>query len=79
MKEFESDKKEKIEISVKQKKQIQHELSGVIVPYEGHTIWQINQDTLEIDKAKFSMATYTVGGENKKEVIMKMDSLTSPL
>lgn len=69
MKELEL--KIKTELSVKQKKQIEHELIGKIIPYEGHIIWQINKETLEIEKAKFSNATYVYGSEIKKEIIIK--------
>ena len=61
----------KIEISIKQKKQIEHELINKIVPYNGHVVWEINNETLEVEKAKFSNATYHFGGENKKEIIVK--------
>jgi hypothetical protein len=71
MKELEQNTKAKLEISVKQKKQVQHQLIGKIIPHEGHTIWQINNETLEIEKAKFTNATYHIGGENKREIITK--------
>jgi hypothetical protein len=71
MKELELKNETKIEISVKQKKQVEHQLIGKIIPFEGHTIWQINNETLEIEKAEFSNATYHFIGENKKEIITK--------
>jgi len=71
MKELELKNETKIEISVKQKKQVEHKLIGKIIPHEGHIIWQINDETLEIEVAKFSNATYHFGGENKKEIITK--------
>jgi len=71
MRELETKHETKIEVSVKQKKQIEHELIGKIIPHEGHVVWQINKETLEIEKAKFSNATYVFGGENKKEIITK--------
>ena len=71
MKEIDFSSKIKTELSVKQKKQVEHELIGMIVPFDGHTIWQINKETLEIEKAKFSNTTYHLGGENKKEIIIK--------
>lgn len=71
MKELEQTIKPQIEISVKQKKKIEYELIGVIIPYEGHVIWQINKKTLEIERAKFSNATYTYGEKMKKEIIRK--------
>ena len=71
MKEFVQKTKDKTEVSVKQKKQVEHTLIGEIIPHDGHCIWQINKETLEIEKAKFSNATYVLGGENKKEIITK--------
>lgn len=71
MKELELNPKHKTEVSVKQKKQVEHELIGKIIPHEGHKIWQINKQTLEIEEAKYSNATYVLGGENKKEIITK--------
>lgn len=71
MKEFEAKGETKIEISVNQKKQVEHQLIGKIMPHEGHSIWEVNDETLEIGKAKFSNATYQFGGENKKEIITK--------
>jgi len=73
MKELELKKEDKLEVSIKQKKQVEHQLTGKIVPHEGHTIWRINNDTLEIKKAEFSNATasYHSGGENKLEIITK--------
>lgn len=70
MKEIEQ-LKPKTELSVKQKKQVEHELIGNIIPHEGHIVWQINKETLEVSEAKYSNATYVLGGENKKEIIVK--------
>lgn len=70
MKELDLDIKTRVELSVKQKKQIEYELIGHIIPHEGHVIWQINKETLQIERAKFSNATYVFGGENKKEIIL---------
>ena len=62
---------DKLEISIKKKKQIERELVNTIVPFEGHFLWEINKDTLEINKAKFSNTNYQFGGENKKEIQIK--------
>lgn len=70
MKEVELKNETKIEISVKQKKHIEHQLIDKIIPHNGHTLWRINKETLEIDKAKFANATYHVGRENNKEIII---------
>lgn len=71
MKELEQKADTKIEVSVKQKKQVEHTFIGSIVPHQGHCIWEINNETLEIEKAKYSNVNYTLGAENKKEIIIK--------
>ncbi|MDF3076142.1 MAG: hypothetical protein K0S09_31 [Sphingobacteriaceae bacterium] len=63
--------KQDIELSVKKKKEVKHELIGKIIPFEGHSIWQINNETLEVDRAKFNNATYHLFGDVKKEIIIK--------
>ena len=71
MKELELKHETKIEVSVKQKKQVEHQLIGKIIPFEGHKIWEINNETMEVKEAKFANATYHLYGENKKEIITK--------
>lgn len=70
MKELNIKTETRIEVSVKQKKQIEHELVGNIIPHDGHTIWRINKKTLEIEKAKFSNTEYKFGEKQKKEIII---------
>lgn len=60
-----------IEVSIKKQKQIQHQFIGDIIPYDGHKIWEINIETLEVKEAKFTNTTYQMFGENKKEIIAK--------
>ena len=43
--------KERIELNVKQKKEIEYVLQGTLKPKIGHFIWEINEKTLEIKKA----------------------------
>lgn len=71
MKELEITNKQQIEVSVKQKKQVEHQLIGKIIPFEGHKIWEINNETMEVKEAKFANVTYHLFGENKKEIITK--------
>lgn len=71
MKELEQKPETKIEVSVNKKKQVEHQLIGDITPHEGHTLWEINEETLDVKEAKFSNVSYYFGGENKKEVITK--------
>jgi hypothetical protein len=72
--------KHKTEISIKQQKQIEHELIGKIRPFEGHRLWEINNKTLEIELAKFSTVKINWGSGVRKEVItMKGYSYISAL
>lgn len=71
MKELDQKIKAESELSVNQKKQVEYDLIGQIIPHEGHVIWEINKETLEIKKAKFSNIAYVFGQENKNEIIQK--------
>lgn len=71
MKETELPSKENIEISVTQKQQKGNKLIGKIVPHNGHKMWEINTQTLEVKQVKYSNATYSPYGETKKEIIIK--------
>ena len=71
MKELEIITKENIEVSVTQKKQVEHLFVGKIVPFEGHKIWKINVKTLEVEEAKYTNATYHLFSEHKKEIIIE--------
>jgi hypothetical protein len=63
--------KEKIEISVKQKKQIEKELIGNIIPHKNHTLWEINIETLEIKEAEFIKEPLILGQVQKKQVLQR--------
>lgn len=71
MKEVEPKLNADIEMSVKQKKEIKASLIGDITLHEGHTLFEINTETLEVTAAKFSNVTYQMFGQNKKQVIVK--------
>lgn len=70
MKEIELNNADKLEISVKQKKQIEKKFIGDIVPHNGHKMWKINQETLEIEEVKYSNTAYQISGNNNKEVLV---------
>lgn len=70
MKELEVKQKDKLEISVQQKKQIEKKLIGDIVPNNGHKIWKINEETMEVEEAKYLNNAFIVGTENKKEILI---------
>jgi hypothetical protein len=72
MKETELNFKEKTEISVQQKKQVEKELVGVLKPHSGHSVFEINLETLVIEKAKFTEYTFVIGqNHNNHELIVK--------
>lgn len=71
MKEIELKPQTQLEIVANQKKQIEHELIGHIIPYNGHRIWEVNLSTKEVNEAKYANTTYNAFAENKKEVIIK--------
>jgi hypothetical protein len=72
MKELEEKVQNKMEISVKQKQQVEIKFLGKIMPHEGHKIWEVNEDTLEVVPAKYSTATAVIFGQQpKKEIIVK--------
>ena len=48
-----SGRKEKTELQIQKKQQIERELVGKIIPHSGHTVWEINPETEEIEKAMY--------------------------
>lgn len=60
-----------IEVNIKKEKEVQYELIDNIIPYNNHTVWEINVSTLEIKKAEWFNTNYIIGGENKKEIVTK--------
>lgn len=72
MKDIELNFKEKTEISVQQKKQVEKQLIGVLKPYSGHSIFEINVDTLEVNCPKFTSYTFSIGeNHSNKELIVR--------
>ena len=57
MKELEQHEKlpqlNKVELNVQQKKQIEHQLMGVLTPQKGHKVWELNEETGEIKEAQY--------------------------
>lgn len=70
MKEIELKIKDKTEVSIKQKKQVEKKLIGDIVPNNGHKTWKINKETLEIEEAKYLNTAFHIGKENKREILV---------
>lgn len=72
MKETQPHKADEIAIvkQVQQKKQRAH--VGTIFPHEGHSIYEYNHNTKELQKATFEINTaYTVDGSNNKTINVK--------
>lgn len=62
--------KERVEISIKQQKQVEKEFIGVIIPHNNHTLWEINNETLEIKEAEYIKKPIVIGEDyDKKEVL----------
>ena len=70
MKEIEIKQKDQLEVSIKQKKQVEKKFIGDIIPHNGHKVWKINKETLEIEEAKYLNTAFYVGKENKKEILV---------
>lgn len=61
------------EQSVKQQKQEERKkkLIGQIIPYNGHSIFKINEETLEVSEPKYIQKAWIFNGENKPEVLVE--------
>jgi len=51
--------KEKTELSVQKQQEKRNELIGSLHPKSGHSIWEVNTETLEVKLAEFEDSTYT--------------------
>lgn len=70
MRDFELTSKEEIQISIKQNQEKELRLIDKIYPHNGHKMFKINNDTLEVSEAEYSNATYHLLDGLKKEVIV---------
>lgn len=63
MKEFEGvfQEKNKMELSIQKKQQKEKELIGKIIPHAGHKMYEINNETLDIELAEFELKTFIIG------------------
>jgi hypothetical protein len=74
MKEFEGvfQEKDKMELSVQKKQQREKEFVGKIIPHAGHKIYEINNETLDIELAKYELKTFIIGSNhNNPEIIIR--------
>ena len=58
--------KTKLDITQRKKQEEKYELDSTIIPYENHTLYQINVVTLEITPAKFKKRDYLYNPNWKK-------------
>lgn len=73
------DTKERIELNVKKKQEIEYVLQGTIKPQVGHFIWELNEVTGEIKKAQFKRNTAVYGAElPTEELVVKADCIYIP-
>lgn len=67
-----TDRKEKTELSVQQRKQIEHELIGHIIPHNGHTIFEIEIETGLIKEAEYMTdLTFIIGQDVNKRILTR--------
>lgn len=70
MNEIKIKQKEKTELQIQKRQEKTKYLDEQILPHRGHTIWEINNETLEIKKAEFShFGVFIFGKENRREII----------
>lgn len=73
------DTKERIELNIKKKQEIEYVLQGTIKPQAGHSIWELNKVTGEIKKAQFKRNTAVYGAElPTEELVVKSDCIYIP-
>jgi hypothetical protein len=84
MKELEThlklENKEKIELNIKKKKEIEYIFEGNIKPNRGHFIWEFNEETGEIKKAEFKKNSTFIFSRsyNTEELIIKANCIYIP-
>ena len=73
------DTKERIELNVKKKQEIEYVLQGSVKPQPGHFVWEVNEVTGEIKKAQFKRNTAVYGAElPTEELVVKSDCIYIP-
>ena len=71
--------REKTEVSVKKRQEIEYILQGSLKPKKGQFIWEVNQLTGEIKKAEYKKTVAVFGGKiPPQELIIKPDCIYIP-
>lgn len=69
---YKLDTKGKTELSVEKEQEIARELVGQIIPHKGHTMFEINEETGEIQKATYiDKGVFIFGKKNHREVLIR--------
>ncbi len=55
----------KTELNIKKQQEIEYILEGTIKPKKGNVVWEINIDTMEVNKAEYKSVTATIGLSEK--------------
>ena len=68
--------KEKTELQIQKKQQIERELIGKIIPHRGHKVWEINIETEEIQEAMYLRKDWNFvvsinSADNNQEVLYR--------
>ena len=70
MKETNIQNKDRMEISIQKKQQKEKTLIGKLQPHNNHRVWEINEETLEVNEAKYQQVSFIIGktieGQNKE-------------
>lgn len=79
MKELEIKDSKKLEFSVEKLQQKERQLEDVIIPKNGHKVFEINIKTLEVLEAEFDPSfTFILGQTQKKTITVKTDCVYVP-
>lgn len=74
-------KENRIEMNVKKQQEIEYILEGTIIPKKGHTVFEINEQTLEVKKAEYKIDTVAFNVFTKKspeKLIVNADCIYIP-
>lgn len=72
LEKYQLDTKEKTELSVEKKQEIARELVGKIIPHAGHKMFEINEETGDIQKAMvIGKGEFIFGKKNHTEILVR--------
>lgn len=71
MKELNNFKQTEQSVKLQKQEERKKKLIGQIIPHNGHSIFKINEETLEISEPKYIQKSWIFNGENKPEVLVE--------